>query len=290
MKKISESEVIYKAFKDTVMGTLPKKEADWPDWYRKRMEACAGCKYNTKNIPRQFIPTGRLYFSKIVGKYCCAICGCYIPQKAWSKTEQCSIGETAERPSWLPYGFLSASDRAERSLWNRMELVTMDEDEVNIVSTDPDKYNVDLGEDGEYFDVKVSPTRFGDSTEFSFIMETKHAIMVTGITAGCQCTVPKLDYLDDRHIKLGIFVTTERWGAGFADKPLTVKYRHAGMEEEDPEGEIRFMFHLQVSKEGMSDDEIDAVVKRNEELSKAEEAARKAKEEEMSKAESGENA
>lgn len=267
MQKISEVETIYKAFKDTAFGALPRKKEDWPDWYKKRMEACEKCKYNTKNIPRQFIPTGRLYFSKLVGKYCCAICGCYINQKAWSKTEQCSIGETDERPEWLPEGYMS-QDRIETSKWNRMELITMKSDEFNIISTDPSKYNIDLNQDGTIFDVKLTPTKFGDSTDFSFIIESNHKLEITNITAGCQCTIPSIDFVDEKHIKVSVHITTERWGVGFADKPLELHYNIPELSTEDNKvsGEVRFMFHIQITKNGMTELEIESVVKRNKEL------------------------
>lgn len=278
MKKISELENIYNAFKDTALGTLPKKKSDWPDWYKDRMESCEKCKYNTKNIPRQFIPTGRLYFSKLVGKYCCAICGCYIPQKAWVKNEQCSIGETDERPEWLPEGYMM-NDRMESSRWNRMELVTVREDEFNIISTDPKKYNIDLNPDGTVFEVRLAPTKYGDSTDFSFIVECKHEIEIRGVTAGCQCTVPSIDFVDPKHIKVSVHVTTERWGVGFADKPLTIRYQMPTAKKGDPDEEINFMLRLQITKIGMDEVDIEAVTKRNKELDELDAKERREREE-----------
>lgn len=277
MKKISEVETIYNAFKDTALGKMPKEESKWPEWYRDRMYACESCKYNTKNIPNKMIPTGRLYFSKLVGKYCCSICGCYIPQKCWSKVEQCSMGETDERPEWLSEGYLS-TDRDETPKWNRMELVTMRSDEFNVISTDHKKYNIDLSEDGSRFVVTLAPTRFGDVTEFSFIVESLHHLTITGFEAGCQCTVPNVDFIDEKHFKVSIMVTTQEWGVGFAEKPLSILYMLPGEEKGSPDHRLEFLFKLHVTTKGMRDDEIAAVNKRNKELQEEREKERKAKE------------
>ena len=68
MKKIVNTEVIYNAFMDTLLKKLPKKESDYPDWYKERLEKCASCKYNTKNIPNRLIPTEKPYINKKMRK------------------------------------------------------------------------------------------------------------------------------------------------------------------------------------------------------------------------------
>lgn len=279
MKKISEVETIYNAFKDTALGKLPKNEKDWPEWYRDRMDKCESCIFNTKNIPSKMMPTNRLYFSKIVGKYCCSICGCYIPQKAWSRTEVCSLGEKHEIPSWMPEGYLE-TDRNREPRWNRLDLLTMKADEFNVLSTDGNRYNIDLSEDGNEFVFELAPTRFGDATEFSFILECRHNIQITGVTAGCQCTIPNLNFVDPKHIEVSVFITTQEWGVGFAEKPLTLSYQLPGAAKGSPDEKVNFNFKIHISTSGMRKDEIEAVEKRNKELNElrkkeAEERARK---------------
>ena len=149
MKKILQAEVIYDAFMDTILKKLPRKKEDYPDWYKERLEKCEGCKFNTKNVPNSMLPLS-LYVSKKIGKNRCSVCTCFIKQKAWSKTEECALGEGLPRPSWMDRQY-SIDFYDEKSRWNRLELITMDSDEFNVISTDDKQYNIDLSKDGKSF-------------------------------------------------------------------------------------------------------------------------------------------
>lgn len=223
MKKILDTEVIYNAFMDTLLKKLPKKESDYPDWYKERLEKCASCKYNTKNIPNRLIPTGGLYFSKLMGKNRCSICTCFIKQKAWSKTEECAMGETDARPSWLPEGYIN-SDNEEYSKWNRMELITMRSDEFNLISTDREKYNMDISEDGSMFVIDIVPVEEGNDVSLSFILSSRHDILVKSIQSTCGCTNVTINKIDARNNEIGLNINTKGFGIGPFMKKIKVTY------------------------------------------------------------------
>lgn len=237
MKKILQAQVIYDAFMDTILRRMPKKEKDYPAWYKDRLDKCNNCKYNTKNIPNSILPTGSLYFSKMLGKNRCSICTCFIKQKAWSKTEECAMAETNERPSWLPYGYVT-SDKDNEPKWNRLELITMDSDEFNLVSVDGKKYNTDISEDGEKFLIKLIPTKKGNDIDFSFILQSRHNIVITRIDAGCGCTEPTLDLIDKKNHKIGIHLNTNGFGIGNFVKDFSVHYKIEGKEYKDDVDDI----------------------------------------------------
>jgi len=236
MKKILQAEVIYNAFMDTILQKLPKKEKDYPEWYRERLEKCNGCKFNTKNIPNSLIPTGSLYFSKMLGKNRCSICTCFIKQKAWSKTEECAMGETDNRPDWLPYGYVT-SDKDNESKWNRLELITMDSDEFNLISTDDKLYNTDLSEDGNKFLIKLNPVPKGENIKFSFILQSKHEITISKISASCECTEPDLKLVDKKHHEIGVKINTENFGLGEFVKEMRIDYTINGKTYKDNQSE-----------------------------------------------------
>lgn len=224
MKKISEAEVIYDAFMDTLTKKLPKDEKDYPDWYKERLDKCSACKFNTKNIPASMLPLS-LYVPSKLGKHRCSICTCFIKQKCWSQTEQCSLGEGLPAPSWMKHGY--ASDyHLEKSRWNRLKLITMDSDEFNIISKDDKSYNVELMEDGSAFVLKLNPVKEGNNMEFSFGMESKHDVVINATHSSCGCTSPKVDMIDVHHNDYTIMINTSGFGIGTFRKSLTIQYEY----------------------------------------------------------------
>lgn len=229
MKKITEVEVIYNAFSDTLMRKLPSREKDYPDWYRERLEKCNECKYNTKNIPNKYLPIS-LYVSKMLGKHRCSICTCFLKQKCWSKTEMCAMGETESRPKYLPEGYISQG-YSEEPRWNRLELITMRADEFNLTDLDSKKYNADLTSDGSGFVFNLLPINEGENVDFEFTLETRHSMFIRTVNASCKCTVPDLSYIDNNHIRVKVHINTEGLGSG-----SFVKYFKFGYSMKDDNG------------------------------------------------------
>ena len=222
MKKIYEAEVIYNAFMDTLMAKLPKNKKDYPDWYRERLEKCGNCKYNTKNIPKKYLPID-MYIPEMLGKHRCSICTCFLKQKCWSKTEMCAIGETEARPSYLPEGYITQGG-PETPRWNRIELLTLRSDMFNIRGIDPNYMNVDLTKEGDAFLFQLMPLDIGNDVHFDFILETKDPIFIWETNATCGCTATALDYIDEHNIKVHVDINTKGFGAGAFSKRFRFKY------------------------------------------------------------------
>lgn len=218
MKEISKVGVIYDAFMDTILGDLPKNKKDYPDWYKERLEKCDACRYNTKNIPLSLLPIG-LYISSKVGKARCSICGCFIKQKAWAKTEECAIAETNDRPLYIE------REKDEKPRWSRLEFHTVESDEFNLISTDHKKYNIGLSEDENSFQIKLNPTEKGENIKFSFILQSKHKMAITQIHASCGCTNPELELIDRYNHKVFVEVNTKAFGLGDFKKSLDIYYK-----------------------------------------------------------------
>lgn len=231
MKKILQAEVIYDAFMDTILKKLPRKKEDYPDWYKERLEKCEGCKFNTKNVPNSMLPLS-LYVSKKIGKNRCSVCTCFIKQKAWSKTEECALGEGLPRPSWMDRQY-SIDFYDEKSRWNRLGLITMDSDEFNVISTDDKQYNIDLSKDGKSFEIIFEPVEKGNSIRFSFVLESKHDMKITASETSCGCTSSNLNIIDSRHFKFNIEIHTAGFGIGRFVKHMTIHYQKDGSQKEE---------------------------------------------------------
>lgn len=231
MKKILQAEVIYDAFMDTILKKLPRKKEDYPDWYKERLEKCDSCKFNTKNVSNSMLPLS-LYVSKKIGKNRCSVCTCFIKQKAWSKTEECAIGERLPLPSWMGRQY-SNDFYEEKSRWNRIELITMDSDEFNVLSTNDKQYNIDLSQDGKSFEIKFEPVKKGNNIEFAFVLESRHDMKITASETSCGCTSSNLNIIDSRHFKFNMKIKTDEFGIGRFVKHMTVHYQREGSNKEE---------------------------------------------------------
>lgn len=231
MKKILETEVIYDAFMDTILGKLPRKSKDYPEWYKERLAKCDACKFNTKNVPNSMLPTS-LWASKMVGKNRCSICTCFIKQKAWSRTEECALGEGLPLPSWMGPMYRDGFEH-EKSRWNRLELITMDSDEFDVVSTDDKQYNIDLSPDGNSFVIKFAPIERGNDVNFSFILRSRHDINITSSETSCSCTSDKIDIIDSKNFRFNVRIITNGFGSGRFTKHMMIHYKKAGSDAEE---------------------------------------------------------
>ena len=173
-----------------------------------------------------------LYVSKKIGKNRCSVCTCFIKQKAWSKTEECALGEGLPRPSWMDRQY-STDFYDEKSRWNRLELITMDSDEFNVISTDDKQYNIDLSKDGKSFEIIFEPVEKGNSIRFSFVLESKHDMKITASETSCGCTSSNLNIIDSRHFKFNIEIHTAGFGIGRFVKHMTVHYQKDGSKKEE---------------------------------------------------------
>lgn len=238
MKEISKAKVICKAFLDTALMKIPSNEKDFPEWYKNRMDTCKVCKFNTRNIPYRMLPSYYM-FNKLLGKYQCSICSCFIKQKAWSKTEECGLGETDYRPDWMTLGYLEEDGLAESTKnrsqhggkWNRIEVVTSGEDDFDFVSLEEDKYNIKLNSQGGVsFQLYLEPLDLGKDAEFSFGLRAKRDVEIVSTHVSCSCTTPKLEVLSDNDFKFSMKIHTKGFGEGAFVKHMTLEYHLMGEE------------------------------------------------------------
>lgn len=221
MKLISQTKVIYEAFKDDVMGNIPKKESEWPDWYAERMNKCKECKFNTKNIPNRLLPV-TMWVPKAMKQYRCAICTCFIDKKCWSKTEMCGLGETGARPDYLPKSYIESESQEPK--WNRLEVVTLKDDDFDVISLEPELYNAGISEDGLDFKFDLKPTKKGEKLEFKFRLSPKHDIEFGPIIGACSCTSIKIEMTAEGCIDATMVVNTANFGIGRFHKKAYMDY------------------------------------------------------------------
>lgn len=71
------------------------------DWYKKRLEICHTCPYNSKNIyfSSYNLRTWKWYFLNIFKPFC-SVCGCQITAKASIKIEDCGLIDIDKEPKW----------------------------------------------------------------------------------------------------------------------------------------------------------------------------------------------
>lgn len=252
MRKISQVKVIYDAFKAQALGEMPKKKSDWPAWYKERMDICATCKYNTKNIPFKYLPVG-MYISKSLGQHRCTVCTCFIDKKCWSRTEECGLGENEGRPDYIPAEFVK--DESDESKWNRLDLITCDSDEFNLKSTDESLYNLDLSPDKTMFDILFTKdVKKGERLKFSFILESKSDVKVLDWQKTCGCLQPVVQNVAKGRYLVNMEVNTTNFPVGQVERRVRAIYEVPGGKmvkdengEEHPETsqiEIRFIIPI----------------------------------------------
>lgn len=224
MKKISQARTIYEAFKASLVGQIPRNERDYPEWYKYRLDKCAECKYNTKNIPRKFLPVD-LWVPTIMGKARCSVCTCFIKEKAWMRSEECGLAETKERPSFLTPDYLdSKKGDNDTPRWKRLEVVTADSDEFDIVATNTDLYDIDLSDNGEYFVMNFPHVEQGSRLFFDFIIRTKSRLKFFHAQPSCQCTAPFIRDLGRGEHLVDVEISTEKWNPGKFEKRIVFDF------------------------------------------------------------------
>lgn len=50
MQTIGKAQVIAQAWEDSLLGRIPKKKKDYPEWYKNRLGLCKECPKNSSNI------------------------------------------------------------------------------------------------------------------------------------------------------------------------------------------------------------------------------------------------
>ena len=120
------------------MGRIPKDEKDYPEWYKNRLDLCKKCPKNSSNIFFLLSYQLKVLLQRLMGRQACSLCGCFIKEKAWMKTEVC------------PLKFVEG----EKAKWNAMEVITADHNDFNIESPN-DNFDVGLSDDESEFYINL---------------------------------------------------------------------------------------------------------------------------------------
>lgn len=247
MKEINQATTIYRAFKESWLGKIPKNERDYPEWYKYRLDACKTCKFNTKNIPLKLLPV-QLWVTAKMGKARCACCTCFIKEKAWMKSEECGLAEIGGAPDFLPKSYLDSTEGDNVTpRWKRLQVVTVNSDEFNVETTDTSLYDVFIDQQGEFFVLDFPNLKQGDHLSFSFIIHSKSRLKGVGFKSGCGCTSPMMRDVGSGDFLATVEVNTEKWGPGNFRKDIWFNFAENYDEKDESKQKVcpvRLMMHI----------------------------------------------
>ena len=169
MQTIGKAQVIAQAWEDSLLGRIPKDKKDYPEWYKNRLELCKKCPKNSSNI-RFFKLPPKVLFHKLIGRPGCSLCGCFIKEKAWMKTEVC------------PLKFVEG----EKAKWNAMEVITADHNDFNIECPN-DSFDIGLTDDESEFYLNIFNQKIGDKIEIVLFITHKDGFHVKDHHLSCGC-------------------------------------------------------------------------------------------------------
>lgn len=225
METLGKASVIAKAWEDTVMGLIPKDKKDYPDWYRRRLEACGSCPRNTRNMSWLKTPI-KAKLQALTGKPTCSVCGCFLKQKAWMRTETCPLAEVGERPRW-----------------EALSVVTVDKNAFDI-DTDDESLGLSLSEDGHAFVVDVHDVEIGDKVHVALRIRSDLGFHPTKSHVGCGC-IGEFKYAEepdaDMNTAMEFTLDTSGYGEGTFRKHMGLE----GYRGEDPKRNLAY-FPLEI--------------------------------------------
>jgi hypothetical protein len=140
------------------------------DWYRKRLEICGICPYNSKNKENLTI-RDKAVVGMNLGKDSCLACTCEIDAKASVRDETCGLAKIGKDPLWKP---LPSIDKAD---FNDMHIENLSADKVTMKVTN----QVLL----DYGTIKYK----SDSNIEISVKDKSLEIQHVGTRSSCGCTV-----------------------------------------------------------------------------------------------------
>lgn len=185
---ISKVKMISKAFSSAAPDT---------DWYRKRMEICASCEFNTSN---KVDPTALDRLQNKL-KPACSVCHCFIDEKCKVEEATCGLEEAGLEPKWFPVSVPSKNKSGK---------------DIRVYI-----------EDGE---VKLDYTLSGEvicNINSKLIIE-KFSLKFTGadvksVIPTCSCTTVGVDEKDDGYV-FNFVVSTSGFRPGLNKREVLVEY------------------------------------------------------------------
>jgi hypothetical protein len=198
---LKKAKTIAKAF----INELPEGE----DWYKKRLEICSVCPYNTKNIPKDQLKISEKM--KIASGVCddnhfCTACGCCIVRKAAVKSEECGLTKLYMDPKWSA---LLAQSKLNQTI--TMENMTPEEGSIVVEDT---QFTYDFG------------IRKEERLQLVFrLTRLKAPLNIKAIRPGCTCTsVDETKEIDENTIEVTVSLSTKGFRRGLNGRKLYVEH------------------------------------------------------------------
>lgn len=198
---LKKTKTIIKSFVDK----LPEDES----WYKKRLEICSTCVYNTKNIPKDQLKISEKV--KISSGICddnnfCTACGCCIIRKASVKSEECGLSKLYMSPKWPA---LVVQSKLLPSI--TMENLTPEE---GAVITEDTEFVYDFG------------IRKEDRIQFKFrLNRLKAPLNIKAIRPGCSCTsVDSISEIDKNTSEIAVSISTKGFRDGVNGRKIYVEH------------------------------------------------------------------
>lgn len=162
------------------------------DWYKKRLEICGICPYNSKNKENLSI-RDKAVVGMNLGKDSCLACTCEIDAKTSVRDETCGLAKIGKDPLWKPLPNIQKADL------NDVHVENLSADKVNMTVT-----NLVLLDYGKL--------KFKEDSEIEFsIKDKKGDIENLSTRSSCGCTVATPTKIGDTYF-IKVNYDTKRLG------------------------------------------------------------------------------
>ena len=203
-QRIGQIKTIYRAF-------FKKSEVEYEE-YKRRLEICSKCEFNSANIEESNMSLFDKLRKKLIDPPFCTACGCQIKQKAGSITEACGLEVQDEYPKW-----------------NRIKIERTDKMKVNLINKTPELVNPNITPDGtivlDLGDVKRSDLK---DIEFDLEVPSTVNLNINRIQAGCpSCTKVKYHSVGRNKVQMTVWMKWSILRAKFS-KDIIFSYTSNG--------------------------------------------------------------
>lgn len=206
---------IIKAWFDSLTGGIPKNPSMYPEWYKQRLDICGACEFNTLNMTKeQLSEAGMLKTAFGDKKARCSLCGCFVREKAWVRTEKCSLGED------------SYSREGYYSRWNEVDDPSNGSKEFDVQSLMPELFSVGTRNDGYDYELSFNnPIKVGEEMEIKFTLNSRKPIEIGSPQLSCGCLKQiGFDVKDRKNAVCRLTVSTKDFPSGRFVRSVLVRY------------------------------------------------------------------
>lgn len=206
---------ILKAWYDSLTGGIPRNPSMYPEWYKQRLDICGSCEFNTLNMTKDQLDKAGVLKTALGDKRGrCSLCGCFIKEKAWVRSEKCSLGEEAYKKE----GYYMR--------WDEVDEPSNGSKEFNVESLNPELFTVGTRNEGFDYELNfVKPIKVGTEMELKFTLNSKKPIEIGSPQLSCGCLKHiGFDVKDRRNTICRLTVSTKDFPSGQFVRSILVRY------------------------------------------------------------------